>query len=123
MKAPDAWCQCRRPIRRSSSRWDWAIIIGSFLPALLWGVAFTNIVRGVPIDADKEFTGNLFTLLNPMALLGGLVTLTLFLTHGSMYTAYKTDGHIRDDARQLAGRLGLVALPLALVYLVVNGIL
>ena len=104
------------------SRWDWAIIIGSFLPALLWGVAFTNIVRGVPIDADKEFTGNLFTLLNPMALLGGLVTLTLFLTHGSMYAAYKTDGHIRYEARRLAGRLGLVALPLALVYLVVIGI-
>ena len=42
------------------------------MPALLWGVAFTNIVRGVPIDANKEFVGNLWTLLNPMALLGGL---------------------------------------------------
>src|SRR3712207_150420 len=45
--------------------WDLAIIVGSFLPALLWGVAFANIVRGVPIDADKQFTGTLFTLLNP----------------------------------------------------------
>src|SRR6188474_1036078 len=61
------------------SRWDLAIVVGSFVPALLWGVAFTNIVRGVPIDANKEFVGNLWTLLNPMALLGGLVTLSLFL--------------------------------------------
>ena len=56
-------------------RWDLALIIwGSFVPALLWGVAFANIVAGVPIDADKEFTGTLFTLLNPFGLLGGLVT-------------------------------------------------
>src|SRR6201985_897546 len=49
-------------------------------PCLLWGVAFANIFHGVPIDANKEFTGNLWTLLNPYAILGGLVTLTLFLT-------------------------------------------
>ena len=53
-------------------RWDVAIVIGSALPALLWGVAFANIVRGVPIDGDGNFTGNLFTLLNPYGLLGGL---------------------------------------------------
>src|SRR5215207_3372028 len=55
------------------ARWDLCIIIGSFVPALLWGVALTNIVRGLPINADKEFTGNLITLLNPVSLLGGLV--------------------------------------------------
>src|SRR6187551_3972890 len=65
--------------------WDRALVIGSFVPAVLWGVAFANIVHGVPIDADKEYTGNLFTLLNPFGLLGGLVTLTLFLTHGAMF--------------------------------------
>ena len=73
-------------------RWDLAIIVGSVIPALLWGVAFANIVAGVPIDADKEFTGNLFTLLNPFGLLGGLVTLTLFAAHGAMFVALKTDG-------------------------------
>src|SRR5690348_5906669 len=52
-------------------RWDLAIIVGSAVPALLWGVAFGNIVRGVPIDAAKEYTGNFFTLLNPYALLAG----------------------------------------------------
>jgi cytochrome d ubiquinol oxidase subunit II len=102
-------------------RWDLAIVIGSFVPALLWGVAFTNIVRGVPIDANKEFVGNLWTLLNPMALLGGLVTLSLFLTHGALFVALKTDGPIRQDARRLAGRIGLVAAVLAVVYLLVIG--
>jgi cytochrome d ubiquinol oxidase subunit II len=99
-------------------RWDVALIVGSTLPAVLWGVAFANIVAGVPIDADKEFTGNLFTLLNPFGLLGGLVTLTLFATHGAMFVALKTDGDIRHRARELAVRLGLVAAVLAVVFLV-----
>ena len=103
-------------------RWDLAIVLGSFVPALLWGVAFTNIVRGVPIDANKEFVGNLWTLLNPMALLGGLVTLSLFLTHGALFVALKTAGPIRADARRLAGRVGIVAAVLAVVYLVVIGV-
>jgi cytochrome d ubiquinol oxidase subunit II len=103
------------------SRWDLAIVVGSFVPALLWGVAFTNIVRGVPIDANKEFVGNLWTLLNPMALLGGLVTLSLFLTHGALFVALKTAGPIREEARRLATRLGVVAAVLAVVYLLVIG--
>jgi cytochrome bd ubiquinol oxidase subunit II len=103
------------------SRWDLAIVVGSFVPALLWGVAFTNIVRGVPIDANKEFVGNLWTLLNPMALLGGLVTLSLFLVHGALFVALKTAGPIRDDARRLAARLGVVAAVMAVVYLLVIG--
>ena len=84
-------------------------VVGSVLPAILWGVAFANIVRGVPIDADKDFTGTLFTLLNPFGLLGGLVTLCLFLTHGAMFLALKTDGDIRHRARRLSVRFGLAA--------------
>jgi cytochrome d ubiquinol oxidase subunit II len=99
------------------SRWDLAIIWGSFVPALLWGVAFANIVAGVPIDADKEFTGSLLTLLNPFGLLGGLVTLSLFATHGAMFVALKTDGEIRHRARDLAVRIGAVAAVLAVVFL------
>jgi cytochrome bd ubiquinol oxidase subunit II len=108
----------QRPGATWAGWWDRAVIVGSFVPALLWGVAFANIVRGVPIDADKEFTGNLLTLLNPYALLGGLVTLSLFLTHGAMFVALKTDGDIRHRARALAVRLGLVAAVLAVVFLV-----
>ncbi|NLG21936.1 MAG: cytochrome d ubiquinol oxidase subunit II [Actinomycetales bacterium] len=100
-------------------RWDWCIFLGSVVPAVLWGVAFTNIVRGVPIDADMEYTGGFFTLLNPVALLGGLVTLGLFVTHGAMFLALKTDGQIRHDARALAVRVGVVSAVLAVIWLVI----
>jgi cytochrome d ubiquinol oxidase subunit II len=98
--------------------WDLGLTIGSFVPALLWGVAFANIVAGVPIDKHKEFTGNLFTLLHPFGLLGGLVTLLLFATHGAMFIALKTDGEIRQRARALSVRLGLAAAVAAVVFMV-----
>ena len=79
-------------------RWDVGIVVGSLLPALLWGVAFGNIVRGVPIDAHGDYVGGFLNLLNPFALLSGLVTLTLFLTHGAVFVALKTDGVIRARA-------------------------
>ena len=104
------------------SRWDWALAIGSFLPALLWGVAFGNIVRGVEF-AEKSATGGflydggLLPLLNPFGLLGGLVTLTLFMTHGAIFVSLKTDGDLRYRARGLAVQIGLVAAVLAVVFL------
>jgi cytochrome d ubiquinol oxidase subunit II len=98
--------------------WDLSLTVGSFVPALLWGVAFANIVAGVPIDSHKEFTGNLFTLLNPYGLLGGVVTLLLFATHGAMFIALKTDGEIRHRARALSIRLGLAAAVAAVAFLV-----
>jgi cytochrome d ubiquinol oxidase subunit II len=109
--------RAKRDHPRWRGRWDAAIIVGSFVPALLWGVAFANIVRGVPIDADKEFTGSLLTLLNPFALLGGLTTLLLFLTHGALFIALKTDGEIRHRARALAVGLGLVTAVVAVAFL------
>ena len=101
------------------ARMDLMMIVGSFIPALLWGVAFSNILWGVPIDADMEYVGGFFNLLNPVALLGGLVTLTLFLAHGALFVALKTDGELRHDARQLGVKIGLVAAVLAVVWLVV----
>ena len=97
--------------------WDLAIIAGSFVAPLLVGVALTNIVRGLPIDKDMEFTGNLLTFLNPMSLLGGLAVLALCLTHGSVFLTLKTDGDIRSDARAMATRCGLVAAVLGVVLL------
>jgi cytochrome bd ubiquinol oxidase subunit II len=108
----------KRPERAWKARWDLAIIVGSVVPSVLWGIAFANIVAGVPIDADKEFTGSMLTLLNPYGLLGGLVTLTLFAAHGAMFIALKTDGDIRHRARALAVRIGAVAAVLAVVFLV-----
>jgi len=99
------------------NRWDAAIVVGSFIPSLLWGVAFANILRGVPIDRDMEYTGGFFNLLNPYALLGGVTTLLLFLTHGAMYTALKTDGPIRERARVLAAKVGVAAAVAAVAFL------
>lgn len=101
--------------------WDRAIIVGSFLPAFLWGVALSNIVRGVPIDADKEFVGTLLDLLNPYALLGGLVTLSVFLVHGAMFVSLKTVGDIRQRANALAVKAGLGAALLAVVFIFWTG--
>ncbi len=101
------------------SRWDLAIIFGSVVPAFLWGVAFTNIAIGVPIDADMEYTGGFFNLLNPTALLGGVVTLSLFTAHGAMFLALKTQDPIRSQARSLAVRIGAVAALAAVVWLAI----
>jgi cytochrome d ubiquinol oxidase subunit II len=98
--------------------WDWAIFIGSAVPALLWGVAFAKIVAGVPIDKNMEYTGNLITLLNPYGLLGGLVTLTLFITQGAAYIALKTEGDLRARANKSLVVVGLVAAVAAVVFLV-----
>ena len=105
---------------RWRSRWDRAIFWGSLLPAILWGVAFGNIVRGVPIDADHEFTGNLLTLLNPYSLLGGLTTLTLFVTHGAVFLALKTNGDLRQSANRLASWSAPTAIIVAGAFLAVT---
>jgi cytochrome d ubiquinol oxidase subunit II len=78
------------------NRFDWMIAIGSFLAAFLLGTAFANLARGVPIDQDMMYTGNLFTLLNPYGLLGGITTVSIFLLHGANFLALKLDGELRE---------------------------
>lgn len=97
-------------------RWDRAIIITAWVPSILWGVAFANLVRGVPLDEDHQFIGNVFTLLSPFALLGGAVTLLLFLTHGSIFMSLKTDGIVRERAEALAKRFAPLSLVVAAVW-------
>ncbi len=101
--------------------WDLSIVIGSIVPPLLLGVALTNVVRGVPIVRDVHqdyvYTGSLFTLLNPMSLLGGLVFVGLSLTHGMHFLALKTVGDLRSQARSYATRFGIVTAVLAVVLL------
>ncbi|GAP15210.1 cytochrome bd-I ubiquinol oxidase subunit 2 apoprotein [Longilinea arvoryzae] len=97
---------------RWRSLWDWAIFVGSLVPALLWGVAFTNFVLGVPIDAHMQYVGGFWNLLNPYALLGGLVSLLAFTLHGAIFLTLKTDTEISEPARKIAGR---VWLPLVIV--------
>ncbi|WP_413758203.1 cytochrome d ubiquinol oxidase subunit II [Streptomyces sp. MMBL 11-3] len=109
--------RAKRPEEQWQRNWENAIFWTSLLPAFLWGVAFGNIVRGVKIDQDMEYVGSLWDLLNPYALLGGLVTLTLFTFHGTVFAALKTVGDIRVRARKLALGLGLVTAALALLFL------
>ncbi|WP_030885907.1 cytochrome d ubiquinol oxidase subunit II [Streptomyces sp. NRRL F-5053] len=109
--------RAKRPEESWQNRWENAIFCTSVLVAFLWGVVFGNIVRGVRIDAHMEYAGNLGDLFNPYALLGGLVTLTLFTFHGAVFTALKTLGDIRQRARRMAGVLGLVAGVLAAGFL------
>lgn len=99
-------------------RWDTAIFMCSLLPAILWGVAFGNILRGVPIDANHEYAGGFVNLLNPYALLGGLTTLTLFTLHGAVFLALKTDGPMREQSGQIAETMALVSVPIAAGFLV-----
>ncbi len=107
--------------KRDSDRWrlgwDTAIIVGSLLPAILWGVAFANILRGVPIDAEHEYVGGFFNLLNPYALPGGVMTLLLFVAHGAIFIALKTDGPIRERARRMAVGVGAAAAVAAVAFL------
>ncbi|WP_409470978.1 cytochrome d ubiquinol oxidase subunit II [Streptomyces sp. HC307] len=109
--------RAKRPEENWQRNWENAIFWCSLIPAFLWGVAFGNIVRGVKIDQDFEYVGNLWDLLNPYALLGGLVTLTLFTFHGAVFTALKTVGGIRERARKLALQVGLLTAGLASVFL------
>ncbi|WP_318208293.1 MULTISPECIES: cytochrome d ubiquinol oxidase subunit II [unclassified Streptomyces] len=107
----------KRPEENWQRNWEQAIFWTSLIPAFLWGVAFGNIVRGVKIDANMEFVGSFWELLNPYALLGGLVTLTLFTFHGAVFVSLKTVGDIRTRARALALKLGLVTALVALGFL------
>ncbi|MEV5408764.1 cytochrome d ubiquinol oxidase subunit II [Thermopolyspora sp. NPDC052614] len=102
------------------SRWDKAIFWGSLVPAFLWGVAFANILRGVPLAADHEYTGTLFTLLNPYALLGGVVTLALFTLHGAVFLALKTTGDLRERAVRVTRAVGPAVLVVGGAFLVVT---
>ncbi|MDN4481341.1 cytochrome d ubiquinol oxidase subunit II [Demequina muriae] len=97
-------------------RWDWVIMGSAWVPSILWGVAFANIVRGVPIDETFTYTGGFFNLLNPYALLGGATTLALFLSHGAIFLSLKTDGEVRERAEAVARRMAPIALVIAAVF-------
>ena len=104
----------------SSLRWrttfDWMIFTGSLLSALLWGVAMTNVVKGVPIDAKMQYVGTFFTLLNPYAIIGGLTTLLVFMFHGALFLSLKTTGTLAKRALKAAQGIGIIAIPVVLLF-------
>jgi cytochrome d ubiquinol oxidase subunit II len=87
---------------RWRARWDAAIVFGSAVPAFTWGLLLANLVRGVELGPDGVVRSDILDLLNPYALVGGLATLTLFVLHGAVFLALKTDGPVRRRARVVA---------------------
>jgi cytochrome d ubiquinol oxidase subunit II len=102
------------------NRWDWVIFVGSFVPALLWGVAISNLIRGVPIDDKMNFTGNFFTLLNPYSLIGGVASLLLFTLHGSIFLTLKLTDSLLERARKVANKLWLPATVVLFAYVILG---
>jgi cytochrome bd ubiquinol oxidase subunit II len=96
--------------------WDWMIFFGSAIPALLWGVALANLLKGTPIDASKSFTGGFLDLLSPYTLLAGLATLTLFTTHGAIFLNLKSTDPIRSRAVATTKKVGPAATVLLLLF-------
>ena len=96
--------------------WDVAIVVSSFLPALLFGVAFGNIFSGLPMDATG-YHGGLLSLLNPYGIVTGLLFVLLFGVHGALYAAVKTTGELSERAFGLAKLLWIPLLLIAVVFL------
>jgi len=96
--------------------WDMAILLGSLLPALLFGVAFGNIFAGLPMDA-AGYHGSLIGLLNPYGLLTGLLFVGLFLQHGALYLSVKTTDELKERAEGIAKKLWPALLVIAVVFL------
>jgi len=108
----------KRPDDAWRSRWDTTLAVSSALPALLWGVALADIVHGVPIAANGEFTGDLLDLLGPYALFGGLTSLGLFTFHGALFLTLRTTGELHERSRRAAVTLAFPAAALVLGFLV-----
>jgi cytochrome d ubiquinol oxidase subunit II len=97
--------------------WDACIFIGSFTPALLFGVAFANIFQGIPIDQKGVYQGTLFTLLNPYGLIGGVLFVLLFVVHGALWLAAKTQGDLQARAAATAAGIWAGEVLVAVVFL------
>ncbi|MDR2372962.1 MAG: cytochrome d ubiquinol oxidase subunit II [Bifidobacteriaceae bacterium] len=113
--------------------WDWCIILGSWIPAILWGVAFANLVAGVKAAVDPTqlgpskivYNGTFFDLVfahQGFLLLGGLTTAALFMAHGAIFLSLKTDGEVRQRSESLAPKLSIVATVIAAVWVVWLGL-
>ena len=96
--------------------WDRAILVSSFLPALLFGVAFGNIFEGLPMDA-AGYHGGLLSLLNPYGLVTGVLFVLLFLVHGALYLSVKTVGAVKDRSRATASAIWIPLLVVAVAFL------
>ena len=100
--------------------WDWCLFAGSLIPTILFPIAFSNLVRGVPIDANMQYVGGFFNLLNPYALLAALSVTLLFLLHGASFLSIKTTGEIEQKAKELVRWLWLLVVFMLIIFLVTS---
>jgi len=102
------------PDPRWRTAWDWGLFAGGAVPALIFGVAFGNLLLGVPFSFDETlrptYTGSFFSLLNPFALLAGVTSLSMLVMHGAVYLQIKTEGAIQVRARKSVNVFGILAL-------------
>jgi cytochrome d ubiquinol oxidase subunit II len=109
----------KREDQRWRTAWDWALFIGGFVPALVIGVAFGNLLQGVPFSFDTDlrvtYHGSFFALLNPFAVLCGLVSVSMLAAHGAAFVKMKTDGVIARRASIALRIASLVGVALFLI--------
>ncbi|HBA85313.1 MAG TPA: cytochrome d ubiquinol oxidase subunit II [Verrucomicrobia bacterium] len=107
--------------RRWQAWWQSLFFVGSLVPALLWGVALSNMVRGLPIDAEMTYVGGFWNLLNPFSLVGGLAFVLLFALHGALFISLRTLGSVKQQAERIAVRTGIPALVLLAAFVAYAG--
>jgi cytochrome d ubiquinol oxidase subunit II len=97
---------------RWRNAWDWGLFVGGAVPALIFGVAFGNLLQGVPFEMDRfmrsTYTGTFWQLLNPFALLAGVVSLTMLIMHGAVFMQMRTEGELNARARKAVRLFGIV---------------
>ena len=104
--------------------WDGLFFIGSLLPALLFGVAVSNFLTGVPIDANMEFVGNLFTLITPYTLLGGIVFVLVFAFHGSLFLSLKSGvDELTARVKDYSVKIGLAMLVVTVAWVIYGALI
>jgi cytochrome d ubiquinol oxidase subunit II len=108
----------KRESRRWRSGWTWALTIGSVVVPLLLGVGLGDLLAGLPINQQQNFTGDFFDLLTGYGLMTGVTLLTLSLLHGATFIALRTTGEIRERAHSAARGIGLVAIVVNLAWVI-----
>jgi cytochrome bd ubiquinol oxidase subunit II len=100
--------------------WDWSFGLGSILPAVLFGVAFGNILHGIPINEQGTFTGSFLGLLNPYSILVGVLSLVMFTMHGALYMTMKSDGALKARMEQWASKAWIVTFALYVIVTILS---
>ena len=102
------------PSQKWRSNWDIALFVGGFVPALIFGVAFGNLLQGVPFHFDNDmrifYTGSFWALLNPFALAAGLLSLSMLIMHGGVFLQLKTEGYINQRCKKVVTVFAIITL-------------